>query len=138
MLRNKKAEILARVACDQAIFAPTFIGIFLSSMAVLERSDPREKLRHAYFPALGANYLVWPAVQVVNFRFIPLQHRLMFVNVVAIGWNCYLSWLNGRKVSVDRHHDDDVADAVREVEEKVERIGGGGIEESVGGGEGKA
>ncbi|KAK1755269.1 hypothetical protein QBC47DRAFT_212953 [Echria macrotheca] len=86
--------ILARVACDQGLFAPTFIGIFLSSMAVLEGSDPREKLRQSYGEALKTNYMIWPFVQLVNFKLVPLEHRLLFVNTISIGWNCYLSYLN--------------------------------------------
>jgi protein Mpv17 len=93
-LPSTNGTILARVACDQGLFAPTFIGIFLSSMAVLEGSSPREKLEKSYKPALMTNYMIWPFVQLVNFKFMPLQHRLLFVNVISIGWNCYLSYLN--------------------------------------------
>jgi hypothetical protein len=88
------AEIVARVACDQGLFAPTFIGIFLSSMALLEGGSPSEKLAASYLPALQTNYLLWPAVQLINFKFVPLHHRVLCVNVVSIGWNCYLSFLN--------------------------------------------
>ena len=82
------------MACDQGLFAPTFIGIFLSSMAVLEGGSPSDKLAQAYWPALSANYMVWPFVQLVNFKVVPLEHRLLFVNTISIGWNCYLSYLN--------------------------------------------
>jgi len=113
-LPSKNGTILARVAADQLLFAPTFVGIFLGSMAVLEGSDPRDKLSRAYWPALTSNWMLWPAVQMVNFKFVPLQHRLMFVNVVAIGWNCYLSWLNSQSGS------EDVIDMVEEIEGKKE------------------
>jgi protein Mpv17 len=86
--------MLARVACDQGIFAPTFIGVFLSSMAVLEGTSPKEKLQKNYSEALLTNWMIWPFVQMVNFKLVPLQHRLLFVNVISIGWNCYLSFLN--------------------------------------------
>ncbi|ETS81974.1 Protein sym-1 [Pestalotiopsis fici W106-1] len=94
VLRNKNAEIVARVACDQGLFAPTFIGIFLSSMAIMEGGSPRDKLEKSYLPALQTNYLIWPFVQLVNFKFVPLHHRVLFVNFISIGWNCYLSFLN--------------------------------------------
>ncbi|KAH9893005.1 hypothetical protein F4778DRAFT_304468 [Xylariomycetidae sp. FL2044] len=94
VLRNKNAETVARVACDQLIFAPTFIGIFLSSMAVMEGGSPKEKLRKSYLPALKANYMLWPAAQMVNFKVVPLEHRVLFVNLLSIGWNCYLSMVN--------------------------------------------
>ncbi|OLN86773.1 Protein sym-1 [Colletotrichum chlorophyti] len=94
VLKNKNAEILARVAVDQGVFAPTFIGVFLSSMAVLEGSSVQEKLDKNYKTALTSNYMLWPFVQAVNFKLVPLHHRVLFVNVISIGWNSYLSFLN--------------------------------------------
>lgn len=35
------------------------------------------KLRDMYLPTLKANYVVWPAVQVVNFRLMPVQFQLV-------------------------------------------------------------
>ncbi|KAB5567010.1 hypothetical protein GE09DRAFT_754357 [Coniochaeta sp. 2T2.1] len=93
-LSTPNRTILARVALDQGVFAPTFICIFLSSMATLEGGSPREKLEKSYVPALTTNYMIWPFVQLVNFRFVPLHHRVLFVNLISIGWNCYLSYLN--------------------------------------------
>ncbi|KAL1835853.1 hypothetical protein VTJ49DRAFT_5972 [Mycothermus thermophilus] len=81
-LSTPTATTLARVACDQGIFAPTFIGVFLSSMAVLEGGSPREKLQSTYKQALLSNWMVWPFVQLANFSLVPLQHRLLFVNVI--------------------------------------------------------
>uniref|UniRef100_A0A803K827 Mitochondrial inner membrane protein Mpv17 n=1 Tax=Xenopus tropicalis TaxID=8364 RepID=A0A803K827_XENTR len=45
-----------------------------------------------YTDALITNYYIWPAVQVANFYFIPLYHRLAVVQCVAVIWNSYLSW----------------------------------------------
>ncbi|KAK8121936.1 sym-1 [Apiospora sp. TS-2023a] len=91
------ATIAARVACDQLLFAPTFIGLFLSSMAVMEGGSPQAKLEKSYKPALQANYMLWPFVQLVNFKFVPLHHRVLFVNIISIGWNCFLSMINSAK-----------------------------------------
>ncbi|KAK3300189.1 uncharacterized protein B0H64DRAFT_380226 [Chaetomium fimeti] len=107
---SANTTMLARVAVDQGVFAPTFIGVFLSSMAVLEGTSPAEKLQRSYSEALLTNWMIWPFVQMVNFKLVPLQHRLLFVNVISIGWNCYLSFLNSS------------GDAKREVEE-VEEVG---------------
>jgi len=39
--------------------------------------------------------MIWPVVQFVNFKYVPLELRVLVVNVVSLGWNCYLSYLNG-------------------------------------------
>ncbi|KAI3394632.1 hypothetical protein diail_2496 [Diaporthe ilicicola] len=93
-LKSANTTMLARVALDQCVFAPVFIGVFLSSMAAMEGNPVGEKLDKNYSTALTSNYMLWPAVQAVNFKFVPLEHRVLFVNVISIGWNCYLSYLN--------------------------------------------
>lgn len=89
-------EIVARVAADQCLFASCNLFVFLSSMAIMEGSDPREKLATTYKEALTKNWMVWPVVQFTNFKFVPLEHRVLLVNVVSLGWNCYLSFLNSQ------------------------------------------
>jgi protein Mpv17 len=54
-------------------------------MAYLEGNDPKEKLRKAWVPGMKMNFLLWPWVQAVNFRFVPLEHRVLVVNGVALG-----------------------------------------------------
>ncbi|KAM7206734.1 Mpv17 / PMP22 family domain containing protein [Rhypophila sp. PSN 637] len=105
--------MLARVALDQGVFAPTFIGIFLSSMAVLEGSSPREKLDKSYRECLTTNYMIWPFVQMVNFKLVPLEHRVLFVNVISLGWNCYLSFLNSKTETTEKGRIEEVVDDVK-------------------------
>ncbi|EME48377.1 hypothetical protein DOTSEDRAFT_161874 [Dothistroma septosporum NZE10] len=95
VIPNKpNATIVARVLTDQTVFASTNLFCFLSSMALMEGTDPKEKLKQSYGTALQKNWMVWPIVQATNFKFVPLEHRVLVVNVVSLGWNCYLSYLN--------------------------------------------
>ncbi|KAF2486707.1 hypothetical protein BDY17DRAFT_291969 [Neohortaea acidophila] len=87
-------EIVARVLTDQTVFASTNLFLFLSSMALMEGSDPKAKLEKSYFEALKKNWMVWPGVQFMNFKYVPLNYQVLVVNGVSIGWNCYLSYLN--------------------------------------------
>lgn len=67
----------------------------------MEGSSPKDKLESTYWQALSKNWMVWPFIQIVNFKFVPLHHRVLLVNVISLGWNCYLSFLNsqgGKKV----------------------------------------
>lgn len=78
-------EIAARVATDQTVFASTNLFVFLSSMAIMEGTSPKDKLDSTYFNALKSNWMIWPIVQFTNFKFVPLQHRVLLVNVVSLG-----------------------------------------------------
>lgn len=86
---------MKRVAFDQLIFAP--IGIlpsapnktalmdlgmacFFTFMTVTEGGGRRavtRKFQEVYLPALKANFMLWPAVQILNFRIIPLQFQIV-------------------------------------------------------------
>lgn len=54
-------------------------------MAIMEGSDPVQKWRNAFVPSYKANLMVWPFVQAANFAFVPLELRVLVVNVVSLG-----------------------------------------------------
>ena len=78
-------EILARVGTDQTVFASTNLFLFLSSMALMEGGDPKKALEEKYVTAVKKNWMVWPGVQFVNFKYVPLEHRVLVVNFVSLG-----------------------------------------------------
>jgi len=78
-------QLLTHVGFDQLAFAPTNLAIFLSSMALLEGTDPKAKLKSTYWNALSSNWMVWPFIQFVNFKFVPLAYRVLVVNFLSIG-----------------------------------------------------
>ncbi|KAJ5757235.1 uncharacterized protein N7511_007417 [Penicillium nucicola] len=94
VLKSTTTTTMARVAADQICFAPIQLTCFLSSMAIMEGSDPLEKWNSAFVPAYKANLMVWPFVQGANFALVPPELRVLVVNVVSLGWNCLLSIMN--------------------------------------------
>ena len=71
---------MKRVAFDQFVFAPFGVGMFFTIMTLAEGGGRRAisaKLRDMYIPTLKANYVVWPVVQVINFRLMPVQFQLV-------------------------------------------------------------
>ena len=69
-----------RVAFDQFLFAPVGLACFFTFMTVAEgggRKQLGKKFADVYVPALKANYVVWPAVQMLNFRVMPLQFQIV-------------------------------------------------------------
>lgn len=75
---------MKRVALDQIVFAPFGIAVFFSAMTLAEGGGRRgvaQKMRDMYVPTLKANYMVWPLVQIINFRLMPVQFQLVrFLN----------------------------------------------------------
>ncbi|KAK4836968.1 hypothetical protein QYF36_001723 [Acer negundo] len=64
---------------DQFLFAPTFIGVFLSTLVTLEGrpSQVVPKLQQEWFSAVLANWKLWIPFQFLNFLFVPQQFQNM-------------------------------------------------------------
>lgn len=96
--RHATLPALKRVAMDQLIFAPigrccshkprsaksltTALGLvcFFSFMTVAEGGGRRaitRKLQDVYIPTLKANFMLWPLVQILNFRIMPIQFQIV-------------------------------------------------------------
>lgn len=77
---NAFVPAMKRVAFDQLIFAPFGLVCFYTAMTLAEGGGRRavyNKFRDMYVPTLKANYAVWPAVQIINFRLMPVQFQLV-------------------------------------------------------------
>lgn len=93
------------------------LASFFSFITVAEGGGKRaiaQKFQEVYIPALKANYMVWPAVQLINFRLLPVQFQIVrspleileayanavyqpFVSTIGIAWTAYLSLANSEE-----------------------------------------
>ena len=94
---------------DQAFFIPIFDALMFFGLSVLENphNQPEagvEKVKLCLWPALRANYLVWPALQIINFRFVPLQYQVLFTTVGVFFWNIFLSDVANRRGKTTATH----------------------------------
>ncbi|KAL6579716.1 hypothetical protein OROMI_007740 [Orobanche minor] len=89
-----------RLLLDQLLFAPTFIGIFLSALMTLEGrpSDVIPKLQQEWFSSVLANWQLWIPFQFFNFRFVPQQFQVLAANFIALIWNVILSYKAHKEV----------------------------------------
>lgn len=88
-----------KVLFDQLLFSPAFIPCFLVCLGFLQQrqwADIQQTVRRDYVPILVTSYMIWPAAQIINFRFVPLQYRVPFASAVALVWNTYLAWKANR------------------------------------------
>ncbi|XP_069688575.1 protein Mpv17 [Periplaneta americana] len=94
-------KTLKKVGLDQLIAAPTLLCTVMSSVHLLDGHSLEEtklKLRQDYLDVLINNYKLWPAVQFLNFALVPVNFQVLVVQVVALAWNCYLSYKTHKKV----------------------------------------
>lgn len=86
---------LQKVAVDTLSGSPAFIAMFLAIAAALESRGSlaavREKLRADWLSTACAAWSFWPAAHLVSLSVIPVHWRLLYINVLSLGWGTYLS-----------------------------------------------
>ncbi|KAL0709765.1 hypothetical protein Bca4012_016743 [Brassica carinata] len=89
-----------RLLLDQFVFAPIFVGVFLSAVVTLEGKPSHviPKLKQEWTGAVLANWQLWIPFQFLNFRFVPQNFQVLASNVVALAWNVILSFKAHKEV----------------------------------------
>ncbi|TYJ52904.1 hypothetical protein B9479_006492 [Cryptococcus floricola] len=102
VVRKKGGEgiqLAKRVLADQVVMAPIGLCLFVGSMGIMEghsQLEISEKFRDIYWAALFANWKIWPLIQTINFKLMPIQYRVPFQSTCGIAWTLYLSLLNAK------------------------------------------
>ncbi|KAI8465312.1 MAG: hypothetical protein J3K34DRAFT_525476 [Monoraphidium minutum] len=91
--------VLTKTALDQVVYASFGTVLFFTVVTLLEGrpSAVPAVVAAKFLPTLAANYAIWPAAHLINFRFVPAPYRIFYNNVVAIGWLALLSAITHSK-----------------------------------------
>lgn len=93
---NTLRFVTTKVAIDGLLFGPLDLLIFFTYMGFSTgKSVPqiKEDLKRDFLPALILEGGLWPVVQAVNFRFLPVRYQLLYVNIFCLLDSCFLSWI---------------------------------------------
>ncbi|KAK9473962.1 uncharacterized protein V1510DRAFT_413189 [Dipodascopsis tothii] len=95
--------VLCRVLADQLVFTPLTLAAFFAFINFAEGGSNKtlyRKMSTLYIPTLKQNFMLWPAVQIFNFRLVPLQYQVPFLSTVGVLWNTWLSLANSASPEV--------------------------------------
>ena len=105
--------VASKVLFSQVTFFPLYIVSFLSFTAMLDRNtwpELKEKIAKAFVPTFVMGQ-IWVPVNLINFTvFPPGNARLVFINLVGIGWGSYLSHVNKKYGMIVTQHPHQNAD----------------------------
>ncbi|TVU22992.1 hypothetical protein EJB05_32717 [Eragrostis curvula] len=93
---NSFKFVASKVAADGMLFGPLDLILFFSYVGLASgRSveQVKDDVKRDFIPALVLGGLIWPAVQIANFRFIPVRYQLLYVNFFCLLDSCFLSWI---------------------------------------------
>ena len=55
-----------------------------------------DKIKNELLVSVTGSWKVWPLAHAINFRFIPSSQRVLYINSIQIGYNCFLSIISNR------------------------------------------
>ncbi|PWN50916.1 protein SYM1 [Violaceomyces palustris] len=122
-IKGRVGSVAAKVALDQGLAAPNMVALFFAATTLMEgkgTKEVKEKLEANWWSTLKTSWMVWIPVQTINMALVPPTQRLLFVNVVSVFWNTFLSLVSGGtkgKVEVT-----DEYGAIELIEAKVDKL----------------
>jgi protein Mpv17 len=99
VLRTAKT-ITTKILVDQIIFSPINLAVYFSTIGVMERSTVSrvrdELIEKGMEQIYVAEWLIWPPAQFVNFYFLPLRYRILWDNLISLGFDIYSPYVKYR------------------------------------------
>ncbi|WAR55368.1 hypothetical protein PtB15_6B108 [Puccinia triticina] len=89
--------VLCRVAIDMALFTSFATCYFFTCMGLLEGRTWKEiqaRIDRNYSTVVWTNISIFGPAQIINMSLVPVYGRPPFLNLVSLGYNCFLATLN--------------------------------------------
>lgn len=96
LMGHSPAIVLRKVLLDQLVFSPVFIVSFLASFELLRGNGPdgiARTVRSKFLELYKAEWTVWPAAQAFSFYALSTKYRVLWDNVVSLGYDTYTSYI---------------------------------------------
>lgn len=97
-------QVATKVAIDQILWNPIFGVMFFSYLGFAEGKSVPEvqtKIKNDLATAVMGSWTVWIPAHFINFRFVPPEQRLLYINSIQIGYNVFLSFLGNKKIEAE-------------------------------------
>lgn len=95
----------AQIFLDAMIFSPVTVSGYFVVRSILEGSSIngiRDKLSTRLVAVVLGAWKFWPAANVINFMYVPIQFRVLYMNVLSVFWSAYLTFMNAKKIIVKK------------------------------------
>lgn len=115
--------VVKKLLLDQFICSPVVLATFFITLGLLEQSSVEEmkaEIREKAWRLYAAEWVIWPPAQIINFYLLPHRFRVLYDNVISLGYDVYTSQV--------KHGNKKTAAVTTTI---AENVGGGGGGESL-------
>ncbi|KAG7553617.1 hypothetical protein FFLO_02972 [Filobasidium floriforme] len=98
-LRSKVGTVVARTSLDIFCWGSFITTVYWTATGFLagkSAQQVKDRLELVFPQAIFTSWTVFGPAQLVNFSVVPPLHRMLFTQVVGLGWNIFLSIANNR------------------------------------------
>ena len=95
-IAKTKENLLKKIILCQCVHSPICIVVFFMSIGYLNSWTRSEMLKNIHEKGLllyQAEFLIWPPALLFSFYFLPTQSRVLFDNLVSLGFDVFNSYL---------------------------------------------
>ncbi|KAF2358562.1 Mpv17/PMP22 [Trinorchestia longiramus] len=97
ILPRKNARTVGKkILLDQLLAAPMFAISFFVVAGLLEGKQFYSTLEEfkRKFPAVYLfDWMIWPPSQSINFLYVPVPYRVLYINCITVVWDAFLSYM---------------------------------------------
>lgn len=143
---SSPGRVATRVFMERVVFAPASLAVWLTTMWTLESFTGETVMNHSPFSdfphycdtfaktyphLLWTSWTWWTPLMVLNFRYVPVQYQVLYVNAFNLVWNAYLSYMTTTTSASHKSWEQDNDDTRRSTETKDRRSIGDSFEHVV-------
>jgi len=91
----KAVSVMISQLCFSPMIHVAYFGWVSSASSGFSRSlrEVRADVDARLWPALQASFVVWPAATLFNLAYVAMPYRVLFTNVVGMGYGMLMSWM---------------------------------------------
>lgn len=89
-------SLVKKTLLDQFVASPTCLAIFFFGHGALEHrkiEDIHNEVKLKFMDTWKVDWCFWPPVQFVNFLFVPIRYRVLYINLMTMIYDIYLSYI---------------------------------------------
>jgi len=102
-IQSSAVELVVKLILDSTIFSSVTITGYFAVRSILEGTGLKgvsNKLKTRFVSTLFGAWRFWPLANAVNFWCVPMQFRVLYMNVLSLFWTGWLSYVNSQKISL--------------------------------------
>ncbi|XP_020707983.2 mpv17-like protein 2 isoform X2 [Athalia rosae] len=93
---KNSVTIVKKTLIDQLVASPVCLAIFFYGLGILEHrkmKDINEEVKLKLMDTWKVDWCYWPPIQFINFLLIPIQYRVIYINLMTMIYDMFLSYM---------------------------------------------